>query len=250
LMLDRSTGFPYIGDVVEFEWDEEKAVENLRKHGLGFPQATLAFRDPFAADLVDDREDYGEDRFIHIGSSAGQVLALAYTSEGATVSGLFQRAGRRKMSKNITTVRVRTDGKVVRVRADGSEKALSAGPIPSRTEARIEAAAATDPDNLPLTKAQLKQLRSVPRVKTLRRALGLTQEEFATRYQIPLGTLRDWEQGRTEPDQAARAYLSVIGHDPKTVARALHAGESSSVGTVQEAGDSGRGAKSRRGGRP
>jgi putative transcriptional regulator len=42
-------------------------------------------------------------------------------------------------------------------------------------------------------------------VKTLRRALGFTQEEFALRYQIPIGTLRDWEQGRTEPDQPARA---------------------------------------------
>jgi putative transcriptional regulator len=55
----------------------------------------------------------------------------------------------------------------------------------------------------------------VPRVKTLRRALGLTQQEFAARYQIPLGTLRDWEQGRTEPDQPARAYLRVIARDPE-----------------------------------
>jgi putative transcriptional regulator len=42
-------------------------------------------------------------------------------------------------------------------------------------------------------------MKRVPRVKTLRRALGLTQEEFAARFEIPLGTLRDWEQGRTEP---------------------------------------------------
>jgi putative transcriptional regulator len=58
-------------------------------------------------------------------------------------------------------------------------------------------------------------------VKTLRRALGLTQQEFAARYQIPLGTLRDWEQGRTEPDQPARAYLTVIAHDPEGARRAL-----------------------------
>jgi hypothetical protein len=38
----------------------------------------------------------------------------------------------------------------------------------------------------------------------LRRALRLTQEEFAARYQIPLGTLRDWEQQRAEPDRPAR----------------------------------------------
>jgi putative transcriptional regulator len=55
----------------------------------------------------------------------------------------------------------------------------------------------------------------------MRRVLGLTREEFATRYQIPLGTLRDWEQGRTEPDQPARAYLRVIASDPEAVRRAL-----------------------------
>jgi len=61
----------------------------------------------------------------------------------------------------------------------------------------------------------------VPRVKTLRRALALTQEEFAARYHIPLGTLRDWEQGRSEPDQPAKAYLTVIARDPEGVERAL-----------------------------
>jgi putative transcriptional regulator len=55
----------------------------------------------------------------------------------------------------------------------------------------------------------------------LARALALTQEEFAARYHIPLGTLRDWEQGRSEPDQPARAYLTVIARDPKGVERAL-----------------------------
>ena len=74
------------------------------------------------------------------------------------------------------------------------------------------------------TDADLARMKRVPRAKTLRRALGLTQEEFAARYHIPLGTLRDWEQGRCEPDQPARAYLSVIAHDPEGVQRALQAG--------------------------
>ena len=65
-------------------------------------------------------------------------------------------------------------------------------------------------------------MRRVPRVKTLRRALRLTQEQFAARYQIPLGTLRDWEQARAEPDQPARAYLKAIAGDPEGVQRALH----------------------------
>ena len=85
-------------------------------------------------------------------------------------------------------------------------------------------AALRDPDAQPLTEADLARMKRVPRIKTLRRALGLTQEEFAARYHIPLGTLRDWEQGRCEPDQPARAYLTVIAHDPEGVRKALQAG--------------------------
>jgi putative transcriptional regulator len=55
-----------------------------------------------------------------------------------------------------------------------------------------------------MTPAELARAKRVSRVKTLWRALGFTQE-FALRYQIPIGTLRDWEQGRTEPDQPVRA---------------------------------------------
>jgi hypothetical protein len=42
------------------------------------------------------------------------------------------------------------------------------------------------------------------------RAPALTQEEFAARYHTPLGTLRDWEHGRSERDQPTKAYLTVI----------------------------------------
>lgn len=85
-------------------------------------------------------------------------------------------------------------------------------------------AARADPDALPLTAADLKRMKRVPRVKIIRRALGLTQEEFARRYRIPLGTLRDWEQGRSVPDRPARSYLDVIARDPAAVERALSGG--------------------------
>ena len=78
-----------------------------------------------------------------------------------------------------------------------------------------------DPDARPMTTEELQSARRVPRIKTLRHALGLTQEEFAADFHIPLGTLRDWEQGRCEPDQPARAYLTVIARDPDGVRRAL-----------------------------
>jgi putative transcriptional regulator len=90
------------------------------------------------------------------------------------------------------------------------------------TETEIEAAAASDPDARPLAPADFKRMKRTPQTKVIRRALSLTQEEFASRYAIPIGTLRDWEQGRSEPDQPARAYLKVIARDPEGVRRALH----------------------------
>jgi putative transcriptional regulator len=112
---------------------------------------------------------------------------------------------------------------VVKIAKDGSETAIPKMPIRPMTAIEVEAAAAADPDARPMTAEELHRARRVPRVKTLRRALGFTQEEFAVRYQIPLGTLRDWEQGRTEPDQPTRAYLKVIAKDPERVHRLLTA---------------------------
>lgn len=116
---------------------------------------------------------------------------------------------------------MRRNGTVVEVLPDGSERKFLERPMRPMTEAEIEAAAWADPDARPLTPEERAKVRRVPRVKTLGRALRLTQEEFAARYKIPLGTLRDWEQGRFEPDAPARAYLHVIASDPEGVRRAL-----------------------------
>jgi putative transcriptional regulator len=94
--------------------------------------------------------------------------------------------------------------------------------LDAMTEAEKHAAALSDPDNRPLTEDDFRRMKRTPRAKIIRRALGLSQEDFAARYHIPIGTLRDWEQGRVEPDQAARAYLKVIASDPDAVHRALN----------------------------
>lgn len=98
--------------------------------------------------------------------------------------------------------------------------------LDAMSEAERHAAALRDPDAKPLTPADFTRLRRTPQVKIIRRALGLTQEEFAGRFQIPLGTLRDWEQGAATPDQSARAYLTVIARDPEAVRKALSAADS------------------------
>ncbi len=61
----------------------------------------------------------------------------------------------------------------------------------------------------------------VPDVRAIRRKLHLSQQEFAQRYRIPLPTLRNWEQGRRQPDAPAAAYLHVIAMRPREISEAL-----------------------------
>ena len=89
------------------------------------------------------------------------------------------------------------------------------------TEEEIMAAALSDPDAQPLTDDQLKQFKRGPNPRVVRARLGLTQEEFAERYHLPLGTIRDWEQGKHRPDSAARILLRLIDSDPAGIAKAL-----------------------------
>jgi putative transcriptional regulator len=78
-----------------------------------------------------------------------------------------------------------------------------------------------DPENPPLSPERLAKMRRISAAKFVRRKLGLSQEQFAEIYQIPVGTLRDWEQHRSEPDATAKAYLKVIAADPEAVAAML-----------------------------
>ena len=94
------------------------------------------------------------------------------------------------MSKSITIARMRRNGGLVRVKPDGTEEAMETPSLAPRRAEEIEAGAVRDPENPPLAEARAGHLRPVPRVRTLRRALALTQEEFAVLFHIPLGTLR------------------------------------------------------------
>jgi hypothetical protein len=60
------------------EWDEEKRLANLEKHGLDFADAKLVFSGP-TYEVADDREDYGEPRMFALGILKGQVVAMVYT---------------------------------------------------------------------------------------------------------------------------------------------------------------------------
>lgn len=127
--------------------------------------------------------------------------------------------------KNITTVRRQADGSVVKVIAKGESRIIKDKTdwkkLSAMTEKEVNSAALQDEDNLPLTYKELKQFKSVPNPKEIRLRLHMTQEQFAVKFHVPLGTLRDWEQGAKYPDSAARSYLRVIDKVPQIVIQAL-----------------------------
>lgn len=61
-----------------FEWDDAKAAANAQKHGITFEEARGVFDDPFGLELLDDRELYGEDRYVLIGMTKDRVLVVVY----------------------------------------------------------------------------------------------------------------------------------------------------------------------------
>ena len=93
--------------------------------------------------------------------------------------------------------------------------------LDAKTDEDIARDCASDPDATPWSADRVQRMRRIAQVKFIREQLRMSQPEFAKVFRIPLGTLRDWEQHRAEPDQAARAYLAVIAAAPDTVRKAL-----------------------------
>jgi len=110
---------------------------------------------------------------------------------------------------------------VVRVTKHIIEQALREtdwAAVDAQTDEDIARNVASDPDAAPI----LNEAETIGAfAKTIRQRLGLSQPEFAARFHIPLGTLRDWEQGRAQPDSPAIAYLRVIAAKAEMVAAVL-----------------------------
>ena len=65
----------------DFEWDDDKAASNLRKHGVGFDEASTALLDPLALTVFDDTHSVTEDRWLTIGLSMASRLLLVVSTE-------------------------------------------------------------------------------------------------------------------------------------------------------------------------
>ena len=63
----------------KFEWNPNKAASNRAKHGITFEEAKGVFHDAFAFEGVDNRKDYGEERYTVIGMAGNKLLFVVYT---------------------------------------------------------------------------------------------------------------------------------------------------------------------------
>jgi putative transcriptional regulator len=128
-------------------------------------------------------------------------------------------------SETMIVVKRRANGELVQQMADGTTRPMQSktdwAAFDALTEEEVTAAALSDPDNPPLTDAQLARGAHFPDVRELRRKLHMTQRQFAAKFGVPLGTLRDWEQGVRLPDNTARSYLHVIAKNHQAVIDAL-----------------------------
>lgn len=70
--------------MMDFEWDEDKRLSNLEKHGIDFVGIEFLF-EGYTVTILDDRFEYGEDRFITFGLLEGRILAVAHTESGTTI---------------------------------------------------------------------------------------------------------------------------------------------------------------------
>ena len=80
-----------------FEWDEKKAKQNLKKHGVAFEEASTVFADPLALTIPDPLHSEEEDRFVTMGESRRRrLLVVAYTEREDRIRIITARAATRR----------------------------------------------------------------------------------------------------------------------------------------------------------
>ena len=95
--------------------------------------------------------------------------------------------------------------------------------LDAMTDEEAHQNAQEDPDNPPMGEEEQGTFRRIPNVREIRLRLGMSQSEFSGAFGIPVSVVRDWEQLRSFPNQAARSYLHVIASIPSEVRSALKA---------------------------
>jgi uncharacterized protein len=85
---------------LQFTWDPQKAAANLRKHGVGFPEAATAFADPLSLTIADPDHSVGEERFVLIGQSERRrLVVVAHLERGELIRIISARPATRPERK-------------------------------------------------------------------------------------------------------------------------------------------------------
>ena len=110
-------------------------------------------------------------------------------------------------------VRLKADGRLVEILADGSERAMPPmPPMPPAADAGILAPSVAPGRPPQVDAGYARRVRSQTR---------LTQAEFAARIGVPIETVRNWEQGKRHPRGPARALLRLLDQAPDVAFQVL-----------------------------
>lgn len=114
--------------------------------------------------------------------------------------------------------------KVTDAMAEEALRSINWNAVDATTDEDIARQVEGNPDAAPiLSDKELDRAEFGALIRHVRKGMQLSQRAFAERFSLPVASLRDWEQGRREPDAATRAYLIVIAREPEAVIRALTA---------------------------
>jgi uncharacterized protein len=84
---------------MEFEWDEDKRLANVRKHGIDFVDAIVVFEGDVVT-IEDDRFEYGEQRFATLGVLQGRVVVIVHTEREAVTRIISVRKATKNETRN------------------------------------------------------------------------------------------------------------------------------------------------------
>ena len=133
---------------LRFQWNPTKAATNYLDHGITFEAAEKAFADDDPLEWLDDREDYGEDRWIRIAGMEGRILFLVYLSATMTMttstSALFRPERPARMSRKGTGAENRSSASLAKAPRPNGGKGWDR--LDAMTPQHKRAAAENDPD--------------------------------------------------------------------------------------------------------
>ncbi|WP_240481037.1 BrnT family toxin [Ectothiorhodospira sp. BSL-9] len=196
---------------MDFEWDEVKSEACFSGRGFDFAYVARAFYDPDRVIQEDARHSYGEERYQLLGKIEQRVFVVIYTP----------RRGPSASSRHAKPTNVRLIAmKTVRVRIDPAvPESLTSGRIDT---ARVDATTEADIARQAAADEAAAMQDAAKFVRRVRKRLGLSQAEFSKKIDVPLESIRNWEQGKRCPTGAAKSLLKVLDKAPEAALAALH----------------------------